>query len=265
MNSICYLCNKKIRADDRKSGDHVVPRLMIERDQPKVKGFDYGGKLETHESCNNHFGSEDYCRKALKIIAKLSNPACISTLIHKNDPSIKIMILNSDCFDEFTEKELSYFKIRDVRNKTNLQIKDPKFIKRGSPTDITKTVLHTTFAVLVKSAAALLIKRSFEKVPPRWKVLAVPYQGVTNELNFNEILGEAKPFDKDVKIYIQDLNGGVHLVLYIAYGVMLYLFFQLSDNTHNFKEIAARFPDANVYLFEGRCINDLIEYQWELF
>ncbi len=229
----------------------------------RVKGFDYGGKIETHESCNNHFGSEDYCRNALKIISKLRDPDCISTIIHKKDPSIKIMVLNSECFDDFTHKDLSYFKIRDVRENDHSEIKNPEFIKNGAPTNIKKTVLFNTFAVLVKSAAALLIKRFFKEIPHKWKVLAVPYHGVTDSLNFNKILVEAKPFDKDVKIQIKDLNGGVYLVLYIAYGVMFFLFFQIVEDNVIFKEISKRFPDVECYHFEGTCINDLIDYQWE--
>lgn len=261
MNSICYLCNEIIKVDDEKSSDHVVPRLLIDREQPKVKGYDYGGSIKTHKSCNNHFGPEDYGRKALKIISKLNDPDCISTLIL--DPSIKIMALNSACFEEFTDKELTYFKVRDVRNNTNFEITDPDFIKSEPSTNIREKVLFTTFAVLVKSAAALLIKRSLMQIPSKWKVLAIPYHGATKELNLNRIFGEAKPFDKDVKIYIQDLNAGIYLVLYLAYGVMLYVFIQISENDKYFKEIAAKHPDADCYVFNSNCINDLIDYQWK--
>ena len=262
MNSICYLCNKIINLHDKKSDDHVVPKLLIDRAQPKVKGFDYGDKIETHETCNNHFGPETYCRKALKIISKLSDSECASILIHKENQSIRILVLNSECFDEFTNEELSYFGIRDVRENTLSEIKNPEFIENGTKTDIKQKILFNSFAVLVKSAAALLIKRIFKKIPSQWKVIAVPYHGETLELNFNEILGETKPFDKNVKIYLKDLNGGMYLILYIAYDAILYLFFQLVENEEHIREIVSKFPEADCYLFTGSCINDLIGYNW---
>lgn len=109
MNKICYLCGKKISADDQFSSDHVVPKLLIDRRQPKVKGFDYGGVIPTHESCNNNFGPEKYCRKALKIISKLNDPECISEFQHKQNPALRLMTLNAECFKEFSIKELCFF------------------------------------------------------------------------------------------------------------------------------------------------------------
>lgn len=264
MEHSCYLCNKIIKPGEKLSGDHVVPRLLIDRTEPKVKGFDYAGKIQTHETCNNRFGSEVYCRKALKIISKLLDPECVSTIVHKESPSSKLVILNSECFAEFTEKDLEFFKVRDVRNNSMSELSDPQFIRQGQKTDLRKTALFTSFAVLVKSAAALLIKRALKKTPSYWQVLAVPYYDETSEINFSQVLGEAKPFDKDVQIYINDLKGGVYQAVYVAYGVVLFLYFQTTDSEKYSNEIASKFPDSNCFIFKGQCINDLIGFNWKI-
>lgn len=61
---VCYLCGKRVDAWDG-SGDHVIPRTLLGDRPPKVKGFDYGGKVRTHRACNNRFGDEMHVRKAL--------------------------------------------------------------------------------------------------------------------------------------------------------------------------------------------------------
>lgn len=262
MDTICYLCGKEITVDQKISGDHVVPRLFIDREQPKAKGFDYAGFIHTHETCNNTFGPEDYCRKALKIISKLNDSDCISELQHRKDPALKVMVVNYECFDEFSTKELRFFRIRDVRSNSYSEIQDQKFIQETPPINIKQTVLFTSLAVITKSSAALLIKRFLNNIPTCWKVLAIPYHGITIGLNFDEILGDVKPFDKDVKVYIKDLNAGVYLVLYLVYEIMLYLFFDVSENTKHLMQLPKKFPESSHYYFEGNCINDLLGYQW---
>jgi len=262
MSTICYLCGKDIPDDEKISSDHVVPKLLIDREQPRVKGYDYGGFLPTHDICNNSFGPESYCRVALKILSKLYDPECISKHQHKQHSNLLLMTLNSECFDEFSEKELFFFKIRDVRNNSCSEIKDPEFIQQTQPVNIEAKVLFTSLAVITKSAAALLIKRHLKKVPTTWKVLSIPYHGITDELNFDTILGEAKPFDIDVKVYINDMKSDLYLVVYIAYGVMFYLFFQIDGGRRKLKDIAMKFNDADPYFFKGKFINDLLSCKW---
>ena len=70
---ICYLCGKEIVGSEE-SGDHAFPKTLLKREQRKAKGFDYGGKLPTHENCNNTFGPERFARKALELLQVLNNP-----------------------------------------------------------------------------------------------------------------------------------------------------------------------------------------------
>ena len=42
MSTICYLCGKDISDDEKISSDHVAPKLLIDREQPRVKEYYYG-------------------------------------------------------------------------------------------------------------------------------------------------------------------------------------------------------------------------------
>lgn len=93
MAESCYLCGKEIAENDVSSGDHVVPRQLISRTQPKVKGFDYGGVLPAHDRCNNEFGPETYCAKALQLIEILQDPKCVSRLQHSACGRVSILAI----------------------------------------------------------------------------------------------------------------------------------------------------------------------------
>lgn len=93
---------------------------------------------------------------------------------HRDNPAISIMALNSDCFPDFSKRDLEYFKFIDVRHKDYADWSDPAYfrIRKDKPQ---KSALHTALAVLTKSAAALLISRHLKTVPAYWRVVAFPY------------------------------------------------------------------------------------------
>ena len=39
MNTVCYLCGKQLGAE-KPTGDHRIQKLLLDRVQPKVRGFD---------------------------------------------------------------------------------------------------------------------------------------------------------------------------------------------------------------------------------
>lgn len=261
----CYLCNKEISGGDVISKDHVVQKLLIDRKQPKVKGFDYGGFLPTHQKCNNCFGPEAYCRTALQVISRLSNPACISIFQHKKDPELVMMALNSECFKEFSSKELEYFKITDVRENSMEDLQSVEFIKKTPKTRFEKKISFTAFAVLTKSAVAYLLSREYlESIPSQWEVIVIPYFGATQALSFDEILGKAEVFDVEVRVYSKKLeNSHGFFVVYIAHGVLLYIFFKFSQMQSFWNGIIESFPEAEHYYFKGKDLNELLDYQWK--
>lgn len=193
MAYVCYLCGKEINEGEVNSDDHAVPQQLITRQQPKVKGFDYGGFLPTHDKCNNEFSPETYCQKALKLISVLYEPECVAKLQHKKDSSVVMLAINSDCLKDFNHGDRTFFKFIDVRDKSIDDFSAPEFFLGRPKAHPLRDALFTVLAVLTKSATALLIARHLMTPPCRWRVLAIPYTGATEETDFDESLGTRSP------------------------------------------------------------------------
>lgn len=264
MVEICYLCGKEIKEDDVNSDDHVIPQLLITRNQPKAKGFDYGGVLPTHEKCNNEFDSENYCIKALKLISVLHDTNCVSLFPLAGYPSINMMGINSDCLKEFTQKDLRFFKFIDVRQNLIADFSTPTFFSEKNKTNPMRDALFTALAVLTKSAAALLVARHLCEVPPRWRVLAIPYSGATEAVDFDEIIGNTQPFDVGVKVWLSSCDSGDWVALYRAQNILVFFLFKFSKTDTFWNGMIERFQDQDTahFSFEGEHLNALIGYQW---
>jgi hypothetical protein len=225
MAQTCYLCGLPIDSTSA-SDDHAVPKLLIARKQPKVKGFDYGGVLPAHLECNNQFGPEAYCAKALDLIAVFHDKDCMSTYQHKDDPSIQVMVLNSECLKSFTRRDREFFKFIDVRGKDISEISDPSFFPGKTKTNPWRDSLFIALAVLTKSAAALLFSRYLRGIPSQWRVLAIPYSGAigADDFDVDALLGDTKPFDIGVKVWIRpfDSDSSNWFVLYRAHSLLVF-------------------------------------------
>ena len=261
MAKICYLCSLPINQSS--TGDHAVPKALISRAQPKAKGFDYGGELPTHAGCNNRFGPETYCTKALMLINVLHDPKCVSRFQHKNDPCIQMMALNSDCLKRFTKRDLAFFKFIDVRDKTVAEFSDPSFFSGKQKTMPIRDALFVALAVLTKSAAALLVARHLHEPPASWKVLAIPYTEAPEAHDFDVIFGDTKPFDVGVKVWLRRFASGDWFALYRAQNVLVFFLFQLSSVDEHWNGMLARFRDAERLSFTAPRLTDLIDYRWE--
>lgn len=262
MGDICYLCGKEILESDQNSNDHAVPRQLITRKQPKAKGFDYGGVLPAHKECNNEFGPETFCIKALTLIAVLHDENCVSQFQHANDPLEKIMAINFDCLKEFTERDLAFFKFIDVREHSIADFSLPTFFLDKPKTIPIRDAVFTALAVLTKSAAALLVARHLSKVPLRWKVLAIPYSGATEAADFDEFFGNTQPFDVGVKIWLRRFDSGDWFALYRAQNLLVFFLFKFSEVDIIWNGMIERFKDSDCLAFEGEHLNALIDYKW---
>ena len=261
MAKICYLCSLPV--DRGTTGDHAVPKQLISRAQPKAKGFDYGGVLPTHAECNNRFGPEMYCTKALKMIDVLHDPKCVRKFQHKNDPSIRMMALNSECFKGFTKRDLAFFKLIDVRDKGVAEFSKPSFFPGKPKTIPIRDALFVALAVLTKSVAALLVARHLHEPPSSWQVLAIPYTGATEAHDFDGIFGKTKPFDVGVKVWLRRFESGDWFALYRVRNVLVFFLFLLSSSDDNWNGMLARFQNAEGLSFSGARLTDLIDYQWQ--
>jgi len=259
----CYLCGNEIADGEVVSNDHAVPKQLISRGQPKVKGFDYGGYLPSHDRCNNEFGPETYCIKALDLISVLHDPKCMGKFQHTRNQSIVVLAINSDCLKDFTHRDRAFFKIIDVRDKTVAQFSDPEFFAGKPKATPLRDALFTALAVLTKSAAALLVKRHLPTPPTRWRVLAIPYTGATDEADFDEIFGDTEPFDLGLKVWLKRFPTGDWFALYRAYNVLVFFLFHFSDDDSMWTGMCDRFRDAERLCFEGSNLNELINYRWK--
>lgn len=261
MTEICYLCGKPIVADA--TGDHVVPKQLLKRIQPKVKGFDYAGVLPSHAACNNEFGSERVCQQALTLIRVLHDEDCSSELQNPNDPKTPILVIISDCIRGFTKHDRAFFKLYDVQGKVPADFYNPSFLQDMPKTNPLQQSLYIALAVLTKSAAALLVDRCYLKaIPIQWCVVAVPYFDKNNAVDFDELMGDTKPFDDGLKTWVRAVGKGDWFVIYKVRDFVLYLLFLFSGDRNRINEIARNYSDADCLLFEGTKLMDLVGYQW---
>lgn len=262
MKDICYLCGQPIPCQEL-SDDHVVPKQLIKRKQPKVKGFDYAGTLPSHVKCNNQFGPEIYCQKALSLIRVLHDDSCFVTRRHRDDPNIVIQAINSDYLRDFSQQDLRFFKFIDVRHEDISEWSKPSFFANKPKTNPLEQSLFVSLAVLTKSAAALLVSRQLKTLPTQWRIIAIPYYWKDNTMDFDELVGDTKPFDIGVKVWLHEVNNGNWWAIYKASDVVVFLFFWLSGICSDLAEILPFRSDAQCFEFQSMRLIDLVGYQWK--
>ena len=260
MGEICYLCGLPIGSSPT-SGDHAIPVTLMTRKQPKVKGFDYAGKLPTHPECNNRFGPETYVAKALNLLELLESEDGTAAYQHRDHPEITIQALDASKLPDFTQKDLAFFKFIDVRDIDYPRWSKPDFFADKRKTNPKRDAIHVAMSVLAKSTAALLIKRKLQSVPTTWRIYAIPYSGATDQLDFDHIFGRTEPFDVGVKVWLVQLDDTDWLAIYRAKSIIIFFVFVFAP--HNALEaIRPHFPDADILEFTGSCLNELLSAGW---
>lgn len=259
--SRCYLCGKPVEAYEE-SGDHVVPKTLIERAQPRAKGFDYAGKISSHRACNNEFGPESYASKALDLVAALHNVDCVHEYPHPADPDLQMMALKSSCLPGFTRRDMSYFKISDVTSKSTTEIHDLSMLEGRQPVNLKRLALFTPLAVLAKSASALLVSRKLATPPSAWDILAIPYVGDAHAIDFDDLFGATVPFDIGVKVCLGPLETGDYLVIYRAKRLIVYFLFRFSESPAAYNRMLKQFTGGSRLRFQGSTLMELINYAW---
>ena len=258
MSKICYLCGLPILGDN--SGDHVVPKQFIKREQPKAKGFDYAGKLPSHETCNNQFGPEKYCQKALSLIPLLHD---VKFLTHRDNPNIKILTIDSNCLTGFSLDELRFFKFIDVQNKDISEWSKESFFNDKPKTNVLEHALFVSLSVLAKSAAALLISRKLHYIPSNWRIIVSPWFDKGSILDFDELTGHTKPFEIGVKVWPKQANNGNWWMIYKAFEIVVFMFFWFSGIPSDIEEIKPFQSEARCFEFQSSQLIDLVNYDWK--
>ncbi len=262
MAITCYLCGELVQEHGR-SADHVVPKGLLERSQPKVKGFDYAGTLPTHPRCNNEFGPETYASKALALLEGLHNPDCFFEYPHPTVPNARMMAINAGLLPSFNERDLKFFRMIDARSMSIPQMHSPSLLEEHEPLNPKKQALFVALSVLTKSAAALIVSRKLRRVPASWDVLALPYFGDMDEHGFDDLFGRTEPFDVGLKTWLGELETGDYLAIYRAKKLLAFFLFRFSASPAAWNRMLARFGDGTRLRFHAPRLLDLLGFEWE--
>jgi len=259
-NPICYLCGQPI-VGAKASGDHVVPQQMISRAQPRARGYDYAGKIHTHEICNNRFGPEGYLRTAVNILSILFDQDAYIEYQHAAKPDVRLMVLDVSKFDYLSDRDKAFFKLIDGRDLPIGTLPSLEFFADKERTNPGRDALHVALSVVTKSAAALLVTRYLYAVPKHWRVFATAYWDETGAFDIDSVAGTSVPFDDGVKAWIDRAGDDAWQVAY-RYGKLVVLMaFSFSDD-NVFPQIRAAFGDMEIHEFSGAALNDLLVQGW---
>jgi hypothetical protein len=263
----CYLCGKSIVSSDRRSRDHVIPKQFIERDQPKATGYDYGGFLPTHESCNKGFGgldgaSECICQKALRLISVLEGKPGIALTATK-DPDTSIYCIPNTEFGDFSDREQRYFGLIDVSALEMEKWLNPDFYQNRKPMNPMERPINAALSVLAKSSSALLVKRHGIPANTYWRIAAKPCHTTLAGADLSPVLGTVKPFENGLKVWIKSFEGGHWFSVFQHRQVFVWFFFAMSDRPAElFHWNKILFDDFPALYYEGENLMGMVGYNW---
>ncbi len=257
MNPICYLCGQEIV--NKTSGDHVVPKQFIKRNQPKVKGFDYGGKIPTHLNCNNQFGPEKMCSKALQLIG-----IDYQKYVNSKNP-VGIQTFKKEELNSFSKEDFEFFGLIDTTKNFTFEnwAHNPDFFKDKKPVNVLERASNIAFSVLTKSAAASLVKDYNISPKSDWNILCMPYKLQKATDDFDSIFGKTKPFDIGIKIWITKHKNLEDFSVWYKYEkILLIIVFAFSENETVLKDYVKTFREAEKFVFKSPKLMNLVDYDW---
>ncbi len=257
----CYLCGQLVEGSTS-SRDHVIPRALRGKGQPKVRGYDDSGVLLTHPECNNRFGDETYVCKAMHLLEALHNSNTTLARTAPGELKGQVLALNEEKLAEFSPRDLRFFGIHDARNDSIASFDKPEYYANKPRTDFRKTVICPTLSVLTKSAAVLLVSRHLRDLPRKWNVVCVPYQGDTTRAELSFLFGETKPFAKNIRVSAKQFEASSWFVIYATGTVLALFFFLMEDDCHLVADIQKLFPDQECFRFDGETLMDLVGHDW---
>ena len=256
---VCYLCGKPV-TDGQPSGDHAVPRVLLRGKQPKVRGFDYGGTLPTHSTCNNRFGDERYVLRALDLLAAFHDPNTVLNHTVPGNPPVRFAAINSAKLPEFTQADLRFFKINDARNDGT----GGQRVRPAVPGNPRRLALFVALAVLAKSAAALLLARHhLRAVPEDWSIVAIPHAGDATSVDFSDVFGDQRPFAPGVKVLMGSFDPAPALALYVTDKAMVYFLIRDAHMPSSIESTVVRmFQAADCLRYSGNSLMHLMDHHW---
>ena len=259
--TICYLCGQDVDTAVS-TGDHVIPRTLLRKRPSKARGYDYGGRLQTHAECNNRFGDETHVRKALQLLGALHDSTATLVRSAPGNPNARVLALNEEKLPSFAPRDFRFFGIHDARIDSIASFDDPEYYADKPRADPRKTALCTTLSVLAKSAVALLVSRYLTELPSSWNIVCVPYAGDVTGVDLSSFFGETRPFATDIRVWTNRFEAGSWCSIYVTGTVMVWFFFVMDDDHSLVEAIHRRFPGEQCLQFQGRSLMDLVGHDW---
>jgi len=199
----------------------------------------------------------------MSLIHVLYDNNCFLKRRHPDNPNIEILAINSNCLPDFSTQDLRFFKFIDVRNKELSEWSNPSFFTGKPKTNPLEHALFVSLSVLAKSASALLVSRELKYIPKQWRIIAIPNYGKHNTIDFDELVGNTKPFDIGVKVWLKPVNNGNWWVIYKAFDMVVFMFYWFSCISSDIVEISPFRSEAQCFEFQSPRLIDLINYQWK--
>jgi hypothetical protein len=260
VEDICYLCGTAIEPGQRITGDHVVPVVFLGKKQPKRVGFDYAGRLRTHQACNNNFSDESFLNQAVHLLELVRTQQMHNALQSREHPQITILPVTPDQVPRFTGREFKRFAFTDARQVDPEALKDPAFYEGKKKVNLLRIAAQATMAVKAKSSAALLVKRVIKRVPTHWRIYATPFE-IGDEADLSAHFGSTKPFGPCTRATMREVASGEWLVVYQHRNFLTFLLFILHERDIDPRETLSH-PNCEIYAFFGTSINELGGYDW---
>lgn len=246
IQTLCYLCGGPLDDGRATSEDHVVPRQLILRDQPRAVGFDYGGVIETHQECNNRFSPEGMAPKALALISALNDPLSFEHI----DSTGEELKLKPDCLSGISKVDLEFFGLTQGQP-----------ARASDLLESLERATKTAVSVLTKSAAARIVDQHLSGVPSVWRVLAAPKHTAEPSTCFRSVFGDQRPFEIGTDIHVKRLAESAedYFVAYTARQFVLLLYFGFSGDTTVASQVGGAMTDdkSTLLQWEGHCLMEL--------
>ena len=261
--TVCYLCNKPIDGSTH-SKDHVIPKALSGKVQPKRKGFHYAGTLPTHPDCNNRFGDEVRVRQAMRLLGALYDPNTTLTQPAPGYLNGRVLALNEKKLVGFSRQDLRFFGIHDARKDSVASFADPEYLTDKPHFKIRK-VLCIVLSVLTKSAAAHLFSErhlDIDDIPSKWNVVCVPYAGDATGIDLSKFFGEPRLYQGDIRVWTKPFEGSSWVSIYATKSTMVFFFFLMSSDSNLVEGITQRFHLEDCLQFQGESLVELVGHDW---
>lgn len=265
---ICYLCSKEIKSTDNKSKDHVIPKQFINRKQAIVKGFDYGSFLTTHLDCNNKFGgskakAEVICQKALTLIDVFQNPNNHNIRTYSSDSKTKLIFINIDKLEHFSNRDKEYFGLIDVTNNSINEIRDPEFYIDKKAIKHMEKPTNISLSVIAKSSVALLVKRYNVSPKSIWRLIVRPCFIHSESIDLSFLFDKIIPFDDGLNILIKPFESNDWFIAFQYSHIVVFIFVSMNGDISTIDKVCnAFFLKKESYYFQSQKLIDLVKYNW---